>query len=521
MDVYTGPTEGAGLFISMNFLSLSLFAIYSVSFCAEQKSFSLYEEAVKASFQVVAKDLASPKLDPEQCPTTMEFAHFLSSQYLSCKQESYQYMNAGCFSPNFEEILHLQGIAQGRWFNDEDYSAATGVDLNDEKSLDILDMAIEDIANGRRKVKIGDKVFNPFFIIPDVCYIQNLKSEEHQARANNYAEILSAVDEDMLISVLGLTHQQILDQIDALHAQYDALENKVMSESDYYQATYNRSKVPKFCFYQSPALSFKLITVGTSEPSRLDEVARLAISQSNTLSSFFGVAKAVDIDLVLFKSLAQKKLPNTGEPFNYGAVNSARTYSDEAPPCILMFRMEEFEKVLFHELSHHVLGSKGWCDSPLLGKKSLNETFVETLAVVSHCSLKASSTGHFDQHHFISCIEDERRFSSLQSAKVLLHAGYTTYDEFLTDLASQSRVKGNPATIEYHVYKSASLFNLERFMVSAKVNRDDPKILTQLVIDSLQEFSFKEAMAIAFQVVRQLSTQGHSELASTMRMTIS
>ncbi len=497
----------------VNHILLSLFTICTISSCAEQQQFSTYEGAVKSGFQIVSKDLLSPKFDPQQHPTTFEFAQTFSREYLTCRRQSYQYMNAGCHVPNFEEILYELG-QNGFWFSDAAYSEATGIE-----DMEAHNKACDDIYEGRRKAIINGHVFNPFSIDEDLVSLQEDKIDD-QTRANELGLVLAAIDENLFLSVFGVSREQLLEQIDEMHEQYDALVNPSISQSDFYQAFYNKSGLPKFCFYQSPVLTFKIITAGTAELDRLDDVARLAVAQSNTLSHFFGVPKAADIDIVAYKSLALKRLPSPSEPFSYSSVNSARTYSRSrgASSFLLMFREEEFEKVFLHELCHHVLGSKGSCDSPHLARKNLNETFVETLAVASHCSLKASSSGLFDQHHFILCIDAERKFSALQSAKVLLHAGYNSYDEFLADLARQSKVQGIPATIEYHVYKSAMLFNLEPFMVNAKANLDEPNALAELIINSLHALIFKQAMIVAFQVAREL---GDSELASTMRMTIS
>ncbi len=122
---------------------------------------------------------------------------------------------------------------------------------------------------------------------------------------------------------------------------------------------------------------------------------------------------------------------SSGEPLNYGAVNSARTYSEKdiEPTSILILRSEEFNKIILHELCLHVLPEKFICETSPFGRKNNLEKFIET---ISKCYLKASAFWNFDQHHF-AVRETERKFSVLQNAKVLLH------EEFLSDLPDEGR----------------------------------------------------------------------------------
>ncbi len=503
--------------IIMNRFIVSLTSFLCISLCAEQQY--SYEDAVKTQFSLVSRHLSAPKLSLDQCPTVLQFAHLLSTEYLGTREE-YVFDNANCFVPNFEEAIFHQGMIRRGWVNMPQLVKALGIHPREggKKTLEI--------AQGRRARSdvIPGQIIDPF-ILGDLdtgsMVKRSLRPDEYQIRANSYAYYVATINEEMLISVFGLTRAEILQRIKELHDQYDELEHKEdIPEDSYYQQYYSSSGIAPICFYKSPAIGFQMLSVGQTDQSTLNNLAHLATAQTTILSNFFGRPKATDIDLVLYHSQVKKKLPAPGQAFSYGSVNSGTTLDMVTPHSIILLRDEEIGKVLLHELCHHVLGSRGECNSPLLGKKNLNESFVETVAVVSNCTIKSIFGHAFNDHLYATCIEHERKFSTLQSAKILIHAGYSNYDEYLSDLADQRRVVSSPATIEYHLYKSALLFDLEPFMINAKVNLDEPNAMTQLLVQCLNATAFKEAMTAAFRVARSLSSHGYNELASSMRMTI-
>jgi hypothetical protein len=143
---------------------------------------------------------------------------------------------------------------------------------------------------------------------------------------------------------------------------------------------------------------------------------------------------------------------------------------------IIIYRIEELNKVLIHELIHYLHLDLGLAFGSNIDKNSikynfdeyfdintklkLNETYTEIIANIINCFIFSYEYNNKKDLTLLKeLLEYEIKFSCYQSAKILVHYGYKNCNDFFKSYNTKL-FKQTSAIFEYYILKTALLFNL-------------------------------------------------------------
>ena len=181
------------------------------------------------------------------------------------------------------------------------------------------------------------------------------------------------------------------------------------------------------------------------------------------LSYFIERAGSSDlkISIIYYPTPLKKTKPSKCEKFAEVHVQSGFTkHFYDGRTIIVIYRFEEAVKVFVHELIHAFkyhcimsssfiqIGSFGCFDKTLEKKQKFDEALVETWATLLTSDDIAKQT----------------RFSIFQTAKILMHYNFFSFDEFWNPSSRSPRmIPNHPALFPYYILKSAFLFQSDKF----------------------------------------------------------
>ena len=185
-----------------------------------------------------------------------------------------------------------------------------------------------------------------------------------------------------------------------------------------------------------------------------------------------------------------------GDNINTGYTQS---FSDMNEDFIVIYRMEEFKKVLVHELIH-LYNLHGFVGSSNLKisntirstnhRFSIFETYTETLAVLIYTYYYSKK----NNDNFEKLLNKQLEFSFLQSAKIL----YNQKIYNINDLGKKE-IKETTNASSYFILKCAILNNLKLFknvfnekLGISLVNTEEIKLFDENLIKSIKNKNFKE-----------------------------
>jgi uncharacterized ubiquitin-like protein YukD len=228
----------------------------------------------------------------------------------------------------------------------------------------------------------------------------------------------------------------------------------------------------------------------------------------------------------LYLTDLKKMLPNKNKiKLNAENANTAFTTSCQLETEIILYRREEWFKVFIHE-SFHNLGldfigqpiNKNLLQIfPIHSNFKLYETYTEMWAELMNIIFINVATGKsFNKYQLEKHIQIERKFSLMQSAKILNHFGIT-YSDILTGKAKEI-YKEDTEVFCYFILKTILLYNCNDFIewldnhqkpVSNKVE----KFIQDLIIPRYNEI---QKVMDKFQ---QYAQPNKTFIGSTLRMT--
>ena len=266
--------------------------------------------------------------------------------------------------------------------------------------------------------------------------------------------------------------------------------------------------------------------------SSVEELSRTAAANAMTLIRLFAPETLKVFQISYCANPARKKLPsNAGEAVDVSHVNSGFTTRSPESRSIMIWRSEEFLKLLSHEIIHCIgadelhIGDDDLQDlkvmfsldqrKPLL----LEETYTELLALVYHSFFVAKRT----QNPFADILDLERTFAIFQTAKLLSHFGLKSFKDVFRN-SSLVRFKEKTSAFCYYVLKSAVLFDLTAFLQFIRQNDSfvsgskNGKGFVQLVRRACLDQAFQAAVDSL--LLTNLSDSNLSNItAQTLRMT--
>jgi hypothetical protein len=203
--------------------------------------------------------------------------------------------------------------------------------------------------------------------------------------------------------------------------------------------------------------------------------------------------------------------------------NTAFTTSCQLETEIILYRREEWFKVFIHESFHNLgldfAGSKTNLSQifPINSEFKLYETYTELWAeLMNIIFIDVASGKPFNKVRLEKYIQIERKFSLIQSAKILNHFGIT-YSDILTGKAKE-KYKEDTEVFCYFILKTILLYNCNDFIewldnhqkpVANKVD----KFVKDLILPRYNEIQ------IVMDKFQQYVKPSKTFIGSTLRMT--
>jgi hypothetical protein len=246
------------------------------------------------------------------------------------------------------------------------------------------------------------------------------------------------------------------------------------------------------------------------------------------------------INLCILFSDHKKKLPDSYLVLGPREINSGlASYSDNK---IIIYRSEEYSKLLIHELIHLLRIDFSSITIPNLSlmvdinpniETRPNESITELLTVIINSILVAIelNLNIEDNDILLVCekyITYEIKFNLIQCAKILHHFEYANSMDFFKKNDSNTKFNQSTSVISYFFIKTACLFNtkntidfLNKNFINFKVR--DKQIATkqyqELVSNSLTNKRFQNIIDELLQTFINNNHKNKTQLNQTLRMT--
>lgn len=186
------------------------------------------------------------------------------------------------------------------------------------------------------------------------------------------------------------------------------------------------------------------------------------------------------LNITIFLTKFQKKFSNENSIIGINNVNSGCTIKmDNFLGEIIIWRIEECEKVLIHELIH-ALGldfheqtpsvlNKIYNTYDISSKKYINlfEVYTETWAVIFNTYNNSYNLGN--KQFLKDYYWWESYYSIVQSVKILKYFGYSKFDECQFYCSTTFKIKTlkfkqGTSVLSYYIFKSLLLYNIDKFI---------------------------------------------------------
>lgn len=227
----------------------------------------------------------------------------------------------------------------------------------------------------------------------------------------------------------------------------------------------------------------------------------------------------LDINLILLNE--KKKIDNTKHILTINEINSGYTFHDS----IIIYRKEELNKVLIHELIHLLDLDISIYDTNNLNfdlfinihknnNIKINEAYVETFACFINCILSCYSTNRISK--FDEYFSYEIKFSLLQVAKILIFYGYKSSLDFFKEYKDGMFLQ-KTSIFSYYIIKSSFLYNFNKFTLFA--SNMSLKKYENLIKKTLLDNKFILLIDKFIKYIKKETTQNNM-LQKTLRMSL-
>lgn len=223
------------------------------------------------------------------------------------------------------------------------------------------------------------------------------------------------------------------------------------------------------------------------------------------------------IKIFVYATSFKKRLPNNKKSLDVGEINSACAFTFPEK-CISIYRWEEVNKLIIHELVHYLdLDINVDIDNLLIEKYHINgqclsrETYAELIGVFFNVMFKSIETNQSFEHLF----EIERAFSLCQIYKIFKFFKIKSTNELY-------KLKSNTNLFTYYIVKGSILAN-EKILdfFNYLYNKNYPFKFKQeynnwfglLALNSINNLNTLNNLQVCETIVEK-------ELRETMRMTI-
>ena len=189
----------------------------------------------------------------------------------------------------------------------------------------------------------------------------------------------------------------------------------------------------------------------------------------------------ININISIYDTPYKKKFNCNNEKkcgkLNTNNVNSGLNYSNN----IIIFRKEEYLKLLLHELIH-ALDLDYKYETTQQNKKIyekfninnnnllINESYVETWAIIlnTYCVLQEKNINTLD--NFKKLLKKELAHSLLQCAKLCVYYNIDDFNKIYLNHKNTIYYKDNVNTFSYHIIKTINLYYLRNYLKNFQSN---------------------------------------------------
>jgi hypothetical protein len=286
--------------------------------------------------------------------------------------------------------------------------------------------------------------------------------------------------------------------------------------------------------------------VSSSQHSKINYDLRLIVAWLRFVSTIASPKCSKNLNVYILRTTAKKRIPTKqSEPIDRIHANTAFTTSCAPNNDIVIFRQEEWLKVLMHETFHSMgldfsssASATNYSNDyilslfPMIEPKTdirLYETFCEIWATLFNLAFKLffvdGTFKEFAVEKYEKALLKEQVFSIYQSNKVLRRNGIAFEDLIMQRhvVARTPVYKENTQAFSYHVLKSALLWDTDGFIQWCKTHLSHP---IQFNPSKIKEFcllvnqcmkSANYAAAVKTVIVRK--DLCNSFIRNTLRMT--
>jgi hypothetical protein len=176
-----------------------------------------------------------------------------------------------------------------------------------------------------------------------------------------------------------------------------------------------------------------------------------------------------DFTIVLIMTLFKKTFPKEYKILGPREINSGLCIFNTRK--IIIFRKEEFEKLLIHELCHlldldlsvvNIQNINQYVNINPDFELRINESITEILALIIHSILVSINLSKKKNYKLATTLLNyEINFNLIQIAKILNHFDFKNSQSFFKKYDGENKFKQTTSVLSYFIIKTACLFNKE------------------------------------------------------------
>lgn len=217
----------------------------------------------------------------------------------------------------------------------------------------------------------------------------------------------------------------------------------------------------------------------------------------------FYFKKNIEVDVTLFFIDKDKKIP-IGKNKVIGPNNINSGYSqiiNVKYNKVCVFRIEEMEKVLVHEMLHALKLDLGYLQpSQEVFTKlninpnteiTLNESYTEIMALLIIIALKSNT---YEKQ--VDNLNRELKHTIKQVSKILKLNGFKKIEDFVKPYDNLDKYKQNTSVLSYFFIKGGLLYNLSEFMWLVFIQLNKNSINSKLLLDYATNPGYLELIGI-------------------------
>jgi len=187
--------------------------------------------------------------------------------------------------------------------------------------------------------------------------------------------------------------------------------------------------------------------------------------------------KTLELELFPSKHLKQLALGNVLGPDNINSGVTTYYYSTRENNKTMVFRKEEMKKLVLHELIHNLgydfvtlkilFSAHLYFNISPDQKITINESYTECIACILNCMISSYEINNRRNFKLFSYfLIYEISFNLFQTAKILLHYGFDSAEDFIhpyNNKSGEARFNQNTSVFSYFFVKTGLLFSLSKF----------------------------------------------------------